>query len=60
MKAAAAAAAYRAAGAAVVTTNAERLQRMLDGRDPASLAALCEQLAEAAERSVDAYVTGGA
>jgi Tfp pilus assembly protein PilF len=57
---AAAAAAYRAAGAAVVTTNAERLQRMLDGRDPASLAALCEQLAQAAERSADAYAAGGA
>jgi chemotaxis protein methyltransferase CheR len=59
-QAAAAAASYRAAGAAVVTTNAERLQRMLDGRDPASLAALCEQLAQAAERSADAYASGGA
>jgi chemotaxis protein methyltransferase CheR len=59
-QAAAAAASYRAAGAAVVTTNAERLQRMLDGRDPASLAALCEQLAQAAERSADAYAAGGA
>lgn len=59
-QAAAAAAAYRAAGAAVVTTNAERLQRMLDGRDPASLAALCEQLAQAAEQTADAYAAGGA
>jgi chemotaxis protein methyltransferase CheR len=56
---AAAAAAYRAAGAAVITTDADRLQRMLDGRDPASLAALCEQLAQAAEGSFDAAVPGG-
>jgi hypothetical protein len=33
---------------------------MLDGRDPASLAALCEQLAQAAERSADSYAAGGA
>lgn len=45
--------AYRAAGAAVTTTDARRLQRMLDGRDPASLAALCEQLAGSAEVSAD-------
>lgn len=55
----AAAASYRAAGAAVITTDAGRLQRMLDGRDPASLAALCEQLAESAEHSAALSIAGG-
>jgi chemotaxis protein methyltransferase CheR len=43
---ASAAAAYRAAAAAVPTTPADRLLRMLDGRDPRSLVDLCLRLAE--------------
>jgi chemotaxis protein methyltransferase CheR len=66
----AAAAAYRAAAVAVPTTPADRLLRMLDGRDPRSLVDLCLRLAEdalvpmasdlAGTRAVPAPTSGGA
>lgn len=54
-----AAASYRAAAGSVLSTPADRIQRLLDGRDVQNFVELCLQLGDAAERSVDVLVQSG-